>query len=142
MMLFIATQAGVTAEAKAAINERVVELGDQMASYKEELSQVDAQIEKFLKSMELDKVDNDAITALLNDKVTAGAIDWDKLRAWIATHDEIVIKDRKGKDKTVCGADIVKKDINSVTFTALVDGGVIPDGVEVLTFKRLGFRKK
>ena len=142
LMHFIAVQSGVNDEARVAINEKVVELGDQLAGYKDELSQVDAQIERFLANMELDKIANDDVTASFNDKITAGSIDWDKLRAWIATHEEVIIKDGKGKEVTVRGADIVKKDINSLTFAKLVDGGVIPEGLEVVTFKKLGFRKK
>ena len=119
------------------------EKSQELKPLEDELSQIDAEIETVLRESEAEEYRAEGKKFFISEELAPKAVDIKGVFDWIFNgNDSIEITNKKGLQETYHKSNILLANmISKREITKLVDSGVVPDGVQINTFKKFKINK-
>lgn len=126
--------------------ELEVELKEKSQTLKpleDELSQIDAEIETVLRESDVDEYRAEGKKFFISEELAPKAVDIKGIFDWVfGGNDSIEIVNKKGVKETYHKSNIFLANmVSKREITKLIDAGVIPNGVQINTFKKFKINK-
>lgn len=120
------------------LEEKIKEKALELKPLQDQLAHIDSEIEYNLKGCDVDEYICEGKKFLLNIELAPKVTDYKKLFEWIYSNsDSLEIKNKKGGVEQFLKEDILLANIVSKRkITDLVDSGIVPEGIEINTFKK------